>query len=136
MVGSAGLVADAWHWSWDLFGAPQVQHRFEAQTQSRKLNAGAWAAWVATKGIGQAMLRAPGGSPDEARKLLTGGALSLDGVKGYAMSFRRWDGQMRQPILLHTPDQVIAEAPLPQFLHQSDTLDTLGVDAPESQCKM
>ena len=81
-------------------------------------------------------MRAPDGSLEEARKLLTGGTLGLDGVKGYAMSFRPWDGQLRQPILLHTPDHVIAQAPLPQFLHQSDTHDTLGIDAPETQCKM
>jgi ABC transporter substrate binding protein (PQQ-dependent alcohol dehydrogenase system) len=61
--------------------------------------------------------------------------LTLDTVKGNPGSFRAWDHQLRAPVLLSTADAVIARAPLPQFLHQTDVLDTLGVDAPESACR-
>jgi hypothetical protein len=39
------------------------------------------------------------------------------------------------PLLLSTADAVIARPPLPQFLHQTNVLDTLGVDAPETACR-
>jgi hypothetical protein len=38
--------------------------------------------------------------------------------------------------LLSTADAVIERAPLPQFLHQTNVLDTLGVDAPETTCRL
>jgi hypothetical protein len=43
---------------------------------------------------------------------------------------------LRQSILLHTDNAVIARAPLEGFLHQKNNLDTLGVDAAESICRM
>ena len=32
VVGAAGLTAQAWHWSWERSGAPQVNARFESLT--------------------------------------------------------------------------------------------------------
>ena len=58
----------------------------------------------------------------------------IDGSKGQALSFRSWDNQLRQPVQLATSDAVIAQAPLPQFLHPEENLDTLGYDRPESAC--
>ena len=62
--------------------------------------------------------------------------LTLDTVKGTPGSFRPWDHQLRAPILLSTADAVIERAPLPGFLHQTNVLDTLGVDAPETACRL
>jgi hypothetical protein len=42
---------------------------------------------------------------------------------------------MRQAILLATGNAVIALAPIEGFLHQTNDLDTLGVDAPQSECR-
>jgi len=41
-------------------------------------------------------------------------------------NFRPWNGQLRQPILLHTERAVIAVAPVEGFLHHRNTLDSLG----------
>jgi ABC transporter substrate binding protein (PQQ-dependent alcohol dehydrogenase system) len=60
---------------------------------------------------------------------------TLDVYKGNPASFRPWDNQLRQPILLATTDSVIARAPLDRFLHQRNVLDTLGVDQPETRCR-
>ncbi len=136
VVGDAGLVATAWHWSWDRNGAPQLQHRFEKLAPPRRMNAEAWAAWVAVKAVTEATLRAGAPGFEAMRDYLLGDTLTLDGVKGNPMSFRAWDHQLRQPILLATADAVIARAPLPQYLHSTNVLDTLGVDAPETQCHM
>jgi ABC transporter substrate binding protein (PQQ-dependent alcohol dehydrogenase system) len=51
------------------------------------------------------------------------------------MSFRPWDGQLRQPLLLTDGQAVIASAPTDGILHPSNALDTLGADAPEKLCK-
>jgi cbb3-type cytochrome oxidase cytochrome c subunit len=41
---------------------------------------------------------------------------------------------MRQVVHLVHPRAVVANAPLPGFLHQATELDTLGLDEPESKC--
>ena len=51
------------------------------------------------------------------------------------MGFRRWDGQLRQPLLLTDGQAVIATAPAEGILHPSNVLDALGADAPEKLCK-
>ena len=51
------------------------------------------------------------------------------------MSFRAWDGQLRQPLLLSDGQSVISMAPVDGMLHAKNTLDTLGADAPEKLCK-
>jgi len=60
---------------------------------------------------------------------------SVDGPKGLNLSFRAWDGQLRQPLLLTDGQGVIAQAPIDGLLHPADGLDTLGADAPEKLCK-
>jgi len=55
--------------------------------------------------------------------------------KGIQRSFRIWDHQLRQPIMLHTADAVIAIAPLDGFLHENSVLDTLGLFDRDTNCK-
>lgn len=136
VVGDAGLDGVAWHWSWFRNGAPQAQHRFEKLASPRRMNSAAWAAWVAVKAVTQAAVRTGSDDFGKMRDELLGPNLRLDGAKGPAMSFRPWNHQLRQPMLLASSDAVIATAPLPQFLHQSDTLDTLGIDRNESRCRL
>ena len=59
----------------------------------------------------------------------------LDGSKGVSMSFRPWDGQLRQPVLLTDGGSVVAMAPADGVLHPRNNLDTLGADEPEKLCK-
>ena len=134
VVGTAGLSPVAWHWSWDRYGAPQVQHRFEELALPRRMNGSAWAAYAAVKAVTQAAMRSDVSDPAAMRAYLRSDDLRLDASKGVPMSFRSWSGQLRQPILLATPDATIATAPLAPFLHRTNDLDTLGIDAPESAC--
>ena len=62
---------------------------------------------------------------------LKGKRLFVDGSKGVRMDFRQWDRQLRMPIVLATSNAVIGSAPFPEFLHEGNDLDSLGVDAPE-----
>lgn len=135
VVGSAGLVPTAWSWSWDRDAAVQLQHRYERIAAPRRMNGADWAAWEAVKAVTQAVMRTRSTAFDALKAFLLSDKLSLDTVKGNPGSFRAWDYQLRAPVLLSTADAVIERAPLPQYLHQTNVLDTLGVDAPETACR-
>jgi len=132
VVGDAGLVALAWAAQFERFGAPQVSRRF-AKAAGRAMTANDWAAWMAGKAIAAAAVAAPKGPATALAKALP--SLELDGSKGTPLSFRAWDGQLRQPMLLTDGQGVIALAPADGVLHPKNNLDTLGADAPEKLCK-
>lgn len=135
IVGSTGLAASEWQWSWDRDGSTQVTVRFEELTDGRRMTGQDWATWIAAKSIVTAYAKARSEDPAEIAEYLRGTRLKMDGAKGVQLNFREWDGQMRMPIVLATHNAVIAEAPLEGFLHQNTTLDTLGTDQPEHQCQ-
>jgi ABC transporter substrate binding protein (PQQ-dependent alcohol dehydrogenase system) len=56
--------------------------------------------------------------------------------KGQGLTYRTWNQQLRQPILLVTPRTLVSVSPQDQFLHQRTPLDTLGFDEPESRCRL
>ena len=132
VIGDAGLTALAWHAQYDRFGAPQVSRRF-TKTAQRPMSAADWSAWMGGKALAAAAVAAPKGPAAAVQKALTDG--ELDGSKGVAMSFRPWDGQMRQTMLLTDGQGVIGTAPVDGVLHPKNALDTLGGDAPEKLCK-
>jgi ABC transporter substrate binding protein (PQQ-dependent alcohol dehydrogenase system) len=134
VIGSTGLIADAWHWTWERYGAPQLINRFLARA-NRHMTGLDWSVWIAVKMMVQASLRTHGGDYAAQAAHLLGDA-SYDGVKGLAVSLRPWDHQLRQAILLATSDSVVAAAPLPGFLHATNELDTLGDDRPETPCHL
>ena len=59
----------------------------------------------------------------------------LAAFKGRKLSYRPWDGQLRQPILIATAKLPVTVSPQQGFLHQFTELDTLGIDKPESNCR-
>jgi ABC transporter substrate binding protein (PQQ-dependent alcohol dehydrogenase system) len=66
---------------------------------------------------------------------LRGSDFILSGFKGQGQSFRPWDGQMRQPILIAGPRLLVSLSPQAGYLHQGSELDTLGTDREESRCR-
>ena len=134
VIGSAGLAAVAWHWTWERYGAPQLINRF-LRRANRPMTGPDWSVWMAVKMVVQAGLRTNGGEPPALIRYILGDA-GFDGAKGLAVSVRPWDHQVRQAMLLATHDAVIASAPLPGFLHATNELDTLGDDAPETPCRL
>ncbi len=133
VVGDAGLVAVAWHAQFERYGAPQVSRRFAKATQ-RPMTAHDWAAWMAGKALVAVASATPKGPPAAWAAALA--KTPLDGSKGTQLSFRAWDGQLRQTLLLTDGQGVISQAPIEGLLHPSQVLDTLGADAPEKLCKV
>jgi ABC transporter substrate binding protein (PQQ-dependent alcohol dehydrogenase system) len=135
VIGSIDLEPVAWHWTWDHNGAPQVNARFEKKANGRRMEGADWAAWMAVKMIVQAVLHTRSTDFTKDRAFIVG-ANSFDGDKGLAVSVRRWDHQVRQAVLLAAPYEVVESAPIEGFLHQTNDLDTLGDDQPESPCHL
>lgn len=132
VVGDGGLVALGWHAQFERYGAPQVSRRF-SKAAKRPMTAHDWAAWMAGKALVSAATTAPKGPNAAWAKALA--TASLDGSKGTVLSFRPWDGQLRQTLLLTDGQGVISQAPIEGLLHPTNVLDTLGADAPEKACK-
>jgi ABC transporter substrate binding protein (PQQ-dependent alcohol dehydrogenase system) len=136
VVGSAGLVAEAWQTSWERYGAPQLSRRFRKLT-NRPMAGADWAAWVATRAIIDVAIKFP--DAREHRHALRSPDLVLDGFKGPRLSFRPWDQQLRQPVFLAhggIGGGIAGVAPFDGFLHPTNNLDTLGADQKESPCKL
>jgi ABC transporter substrate binding protein (PQQ-dependent alcohol dehydrogenase system) len=134
VVGDAGLVAEAWAPRFDRYGAPQLERRFQ-RAAGRPMTSFDWAAYVAAKALLQAALERPA-APGAAQmlKALGHAGFTLDGFKGVRLSFRAWDRQLRQPLLLTDGVAVIGSAPVEGVMHPKNVLDTLGTDAAESAC--
>lgn len=135
VVGDGGLVAVAWSSKFERFGAPQVSRRLQRQA-GRMMGSQDWVAWMAGKAAVAMALTVPRTGPDATKARLQALAtMELDGSKGVAMSFRTWDGQLRQPLLLSDGQAVIETVPGDGVMHPRNRLDTLGADAPENLCK-
>jgi ABC transporter substrate binding protein (PQQ-dependent alcohol dehydrogenase system) len=130
VVGDGGLVALAWAPHFERYGAPQLAHRFERAARRPMLDTD-WAAWMAAKTVVQAALA----KPQAALSVAVLNAEPLDGFKGVRVSYRPWDRQLRQPLLLTDGQGVIAIAPAEGVMHPTNALDTLGADSAEALCK-
>ena len=133
VAGSEGLRPVAWSRVVEQWGAAQLQSRFE-EAAGRDMRPRDYAAWAAMRTLGEAVTRTNSSEPATLRDFILSDAFELAGFKGRPMSYRRWNGQLRQPIPVVTDRAVVATAPLEGFLHQHSELDTLGLDAPESAC--
>ena len=135
VVGTEGLAAAGWHWAWERHGAPQLENRFEKKAK-RPMRDVDWAAWMSVKTVVEAVLRTGGTDFAAVRDYLLGDEIVLDGFKGNRLSFRPWNRQLRQPLLLITHNWVVERAPLRGFLHQTNNLDTLGFDERDTRCEL
>lgn len=134
VVGSEGLVAEAWHWAWERHGAPQLSSRLE-KLADRRMASEDWAAWIALKSVVEAVVRTNNADFATVVKYLGSDEITIDGFKGNKLGFRPWDRQLRQPMLVATHNAVIERAPIEGFLHQRNNMDTLGFDERDSRCK-
>lgn len=134
VIGTQGLIATAWHRTHEQWGAVQLQNRFKEQA-GRWMEEEDYAAYLAVRAIGEASVRTKSNQVQAIKDYMLSDAFALQGYKGKPLSFRTWDGQLRQPILLAAPRSMVSVAPLEGFLHPKSELDTLGYDQPESTCK-
>src|SRR6266700_3913274 len=135
VAGSAGLMPTSWDAAQDQWGSVQMQNRF-FKLNSRHMTALDMQAWTAARMIGEAAARAKSRDTKALFDFLKGPDFSVAAFKGQRLTLRDWNLQLRQPILLVDGRMVVSVSPQEGFLHQVPELDTLGVDRPETKCKL
>ncbi len=134
VVGAAGLTPEAWHWTWERQGAPQLSSRFHT-ANNRFMYGPDWSAWAAVRALTLAQSRVKSLDYRQVREYVLSDQLRFDGYMGSQLDFRAWDHQLRMNVFLTLPNAVIARAPMEKFEHATNDLDTLGVDRPETTCR-
>ncbi len=133
VMGTQGMVPTAWQFPFEQWGSTQLQLRFQKQAK-RWMTEKDFGAWMAGRAIGEAATRAPALDATTLGTYMRSKDYAFAAFKGAPVSFRSWDGQLRQPVLLMDPKSLVSVSPQPGFLHEVSELDTLGIDQPETKC--
>ena len=133
----------AWHPALDRFGADQLNQRFTRRF-GRAMDDAAWAGWFAVKAVADGAMRSNAADAAALAAYLASGRAEVDGQKGWPLSFRPWDHQLRQPLYLVATGgsgagtRVVGEVPGGER-GQDDSaaaLDVLGAGAADGGCRM
>ncbi|MCK5831252.1 MAG: ABC transporter substrate-binding protein [Methylococcales bacterium] len=133
VIGTQGLVSTSWHRTHEQWGAVQIQNRFKEHA-GRWMEEEDYGAYLAVRSIGEASVRTQSNKMQIIKDYLLSDEFALQGYKGKPLSFRTWNGQLRQPVLLAAARSLVSVAPIEGFLHPTSELDTLGFDQSESSC--
>ncbi len=135
VVGTQGLTPVTWHRVVEQWGAAQLQSRFE-KSSDRWMNNEDYAAWAAVRSVAEAVTRTNSNDVNTLKAYLMSDKFELAGFKGRKLTYREWNGQLRQTIPLIHPRSLVSQSPQEGFLHPVSELDTLGYDQPESRCNL
>ncbi|MEF2546259.1 ABC transporter substrate-binding protein [Aurantimonas sp. E1-2-R+4] len=135
VAGTAGLQPGSWHPASEQWGGAQIQNRF-VDVAGRRMESKDMQVWTAIRVIGEAASRTQSVDPATIDAFIKGPDFTVAAFKGQRLTFRDWDWQLRQPVLLGTEASVVSASPQEGFLHRVSELDTLGVDRPETTCRM
>jgi ABC-type branched-subunit amino acid transport system substrate-binding protein len=135
---AAGFWAVGWHYDLERFSARELNGRFRRRWNA-PMSETSWAAWAALKLVGEAVVRA-GASDGDALVAFMESAPPFDGHKGEALTFRRWDHQLRQPLYVAGPrKREDGGGPLGPLAVVADVggknLDALGTAMVDSRCR-
>ena len=135
---AAGLWAVGWHHELERFSARELNGRFRRRWNA-PMTETSWAAWAALKLVGEAVVRAGAGDGAALAAFLES-APPFDGHKGEALTFRRWDHQLRQPLYVAGPrKREDIGGPLGPFAVLADVggknLDAFGTAMADSRCR-
>jgi ABC transporter substrate binding protein (PQQ-dependent alcohol dehydrogenase system) len=134
VVGTQGLTAVAWHPAYEQYAGMQLHDAFE-RFAKRDMTERDYTAWLAVRVIGEAATRSGKNGIEDLRDYMLSDAFTVAGDKGVGMNFRKWDHQLRQPVLIAGPRDIVSISPQEGFLHPKFLTDTLGYDQPETKCK-
>ncbi|HJE23286.1 MAG TPA: ABC transporter substrate-binding protein [Methylorubrum populi] len=133
--GTQGLIATTWHPTLETWGAAQAQNRFR-RLAGRLMRPLDYQAWAAVRTVGEAAAQKRSTDPAVLVPYLVTPEFSLPAYKGVSLTYRPWDHQLRQPVIVVQPKAMVSVAPEQGFIHQRTPLDTLGADQPETACKL
>lgn len=133
VAGTQGLAPTTWHRTHEQWGAAQLQSRFQKRFK-RRMNALDYQLWAPVRAIGEGASRTNSGDFDKIVAYLRSDEFELAGFKGVPLTFRKWNNQLRQPILLAHPASLVSVSPQEGYLHKRSILDTLGYDNTKDVC--
>jgi ABC transporter substrate binding protein (PQQ-dependent alcohol dehydrogenase system) len=135
VVGTQGLQATSWDKSYTESGAMHFQNAIPRIAKRPPVERD-YTAWLGFRALADSAMKSGKTSPKEIKAYMLSDQFKLEGFKGQAMSFRTWDHQMRQPVVLGGGTRVpVSTSPQEGFLHPTNVTDTLGFDKPETKCK-
>ena len=134
VVGGEVLKPTSWHFAHEQWGGNQMQSRFLKDSKRLMTNID-FNSWVGGRAIGAAITRTKSLDSKIVLDKIMDEKFNLAAYKGKPVSFRKWKGQLRQPILLVTPRALVSVSPQIGFVHPRTELDTLGVDQPDTKCR-
>ena len=134
VVGGEVLKPTSWHFAHEQWGGNQMQSRFLKDSKRLMTNID-FNSWVGVRAIGEAITRTKSLDSKIVLDKIMGEKFNLAAYKGKPVSFRKWNGQLRQPILLVTPRALVSVSPQIGFVHPRTELDTLGIDQPDTKCR-
>jgi ABC transporter substrate binding protein (PQQ-dependent alcohol dehydrogenase system) len=138
VAGTTGLVATTWSPGHEKWGATQANNHFQKDYKRLMLPID-YQGYVAARTVGEAVTRNQGADFAMVAAFVHGDELQLAPFKGIKQQYRPWDRQLRQPLLIATDKVPVSMSPQRGFPHASHAdidMDTLGIDEPESKCKM
>lgn len=134
VVGTQGLQATAWDPAYTESGAMHFQNAIPRLAERKPVERD-YTAWLGFRALSESALKSGETSPEAVREYMLSDDFKLEAFKGQALSFREWDHQMRQPIILGGGTRVpVSTSPQEGFLHPTNLTDTLGFDQPETKC--
>jgi ABC transporter substrate binding protein (PQQ-dependent alcohol dehydrogenase system) len=135
VVGTQGLQATSWDKSYTESGAMHFQNAIPRIAKRAPVERD-YTAWLGFRALADSAMKSDKTTPQEVKAYMLSDNFKLEGFKGQAMSFRSWDHQMRQPVVLGGGTRVpVSASPQEGFLHPTNVTDTLGFDKPETKCK-
>ena len=136
VVGTQGLQALAWDPSYTEYGAMHFQNGLPKLAKRKPVERD-YTAWLGGRALTDGIMRSGKTTPPEVKAYLLSDQFKLEGFKGQAMSFRTWDHQLRQPIILGGGTRVpVSVSPQEGFLHPTNVTDTLGFDQARDQVQV
>ncbi len=135
VAGTQGLVPTSWHRTHEQWGSVQLQNRFR-DNYRRWMAPVDYTVWMAVRSVGEAATRTRSTDPSAIADYIRSNEFELAAFKGRRLTFRDWNGQLRQPVLLTGARSLVSVSPQAGYLHQVSELDTLGLDRPESKCTL
>ena len=135
VVGGEVLKPTSWHHTHEQWGGNQMQSRF-LKNFNRFMTNIDFNSWVGIRVFGEAITKTKSLDPKTILDEILKENFKIAAYKGKPVSFRKWNRQLRQPILLVTPRALVSVSPQNGFLHPRTELDTLGIDEPDTKCKL
>ena len=134
VAGTQGLKPVTWHKVIEQWGAAQLQSRFEKLT-GRWMNDLDYTNWVSIATIVKSVMKTKTIEKNKNLDYIYSDKFKLGAYKGRTMTYRSFNGQLRQPIALVHPKGLVSSSPQDQYLHPTTNLDTIGTSSAKVRCE-